>query len=60
MTKGTPYMLYLAGSTKAQLSAESAAKLAYIDEVEVRGRTTRLQLWGRTGDDPSNELPLKS
>ena len=60
MTKGTPYMLCLAGSTKDQLSAESAAKLAYIDEVEVRGRTTRLQLWGRTGDDPSNELPLKS
>ena len=53
-------MLYLAGSTKDQLSPESATKLAYIDEVEVRGRTARLQLWGRTGDDPSNELPLKS
>jgi adenylate cyclase len=45
MTKGTPYMLFVADSTKELLSEESAADLVYIDEVEVRGRTTRLKLW---------------
>jgi len=45
MTKGTPYMLFVADSTKELLSQESAADLVYIDEVEVRGRTTRLKLW---------------
>jgi adenylate cyclase len=45
MTKGTPHMLFLADSTKELLSEEAAASLVYIDEVEVRGRTTRLKLW---------------
>ena len=46
LTKGTPYMLFVADSTKALLGAETAARLVYVDEVDVRGRTTRLQLWG--------------
>jgi adenylate cyclase len=46
MTKGTPYMLLLADSTRERLSEEAAAKLVYLDEVEVRGRTSRLKLWG--------------
>jgi adenylate cyclase len=52
MTKGTPYMLFLADSTKALLSAELAQPLVYIDEVEVRGRTTRLKLWALPTPDP--------
>jgi class 3 adenylate cyclase len=52
MTKGTPYMLFVADSTKALLSAESAQTLVYIDEVEVRGRTTKLKLWALLTPDP--------
>jgi len=46
MTKGTPHMLLVAGSTRDALVEASQATLVYIDEVEVRGRTSRLQLWG--------------
>ena len=52
MTKGTPYMLFIADSTKALLSSESADTLVYIDEVEVRGRTSRLKLWALPTPDP--------
>jgi len=44
MTKGTPYMLFVADSTK-ELLGDDAHGLLYIDEVEVRGRTTKLKLW---------------
>ena len=56
MTKGTPLMLFVADSTKALLSAESARPLVYYDEVDVRGRTTKLKLWGLPDAPPGSEL----
>jgi adenylate cyclase len=46
LTKETPYMLHVAESTFELLKPEAAAKLTYIDEVPIRGRTTKLKLWG--------------
>jgi adenylate cyclase len=44
MTKGTPYSLFLAESTHARLT--TANGLVYVDELEVRGRTQKLKVWG--------------
>ena len=41
------------------LEPEQQAKLAYIDEVSIRGRTTKLKLWGM-GLSPVPEVPLTS
>ena len=49
MTKGTPYALYLADSTKEALT-RPLDDLVYIDEMPVRGRTHPIKLWSLTGD----------
>ncbi len=46
LTKETPYMLHVAESTYELLTAEQAGKLTYIAEMPIRGRTTKLKLWG--------------
>ena len=46
LTKETPYMAHVAESTYVLLSEEDKAKLTYVDEVEIRGRTTKMKLWG--------------
>jgi adenylate cyclase len=46
LTKETPYQLHVAESTYLLLSDEAKAKLNYIDELAIRGRTTKLKLWG--------------
>ena len=52
MTKGTPYMLFVSDSTKSLLPESKAEELVYIDEVEVRGRTSRVKLWALPTPDP--------
>ena len=47
MTKGTPYALYLADSTKEALT-RPVDDLVYIDEMPVRGRTQPIKLWSLT------------
>ena len=47
MTKGTPYALYLADSTKEAL-LDPVDDLVYIDEMPVRGRTQPIKLWSLT------------
>ncbi len=49
MTKGTPYALYLADSTKEALT-RTVDDLVYIDEMPVRGRTHPIKLWSLTSD----------
>ena len=49
MTKGTPYALYLADSTKEALTSP-VDDLVYIDEMPVRGRTHPIRLWSLTSD----------
>jgi adenylate cyclase len=44
MTKGTPYQLYVADSTRAALLAP-AADLVEVGEFEVRGRKAKIKLW---------------
>ena len=46
MTKTTGHMLLVAGSTKDELDGRSQAQLVEMGDVEVRGRTSKLQLWG--------------
>ncbi len=49
MTKGTPYALYLADSTKEALTSP-LDDLVYIDEMPVRGRTHPIRLWSLTSE----------
>jgi adenylate cyclase len=51
MTKTTGHMLLVAGSTRDELDEASHERLVYIDEVEVRGRTSKLPLWGLPEDE---------
>ena len=44
MTKGTPYQLYVADSTRSRLS-EPPDDLVEVGEFEVRGRTATVKLW---------------
>jgi adenylate cyclase len=44
MTKGTPYMLFMADSTRARLG-EDVENLVYVDELEVRGRAEAVKVW---------------
>src|SRR6185437_2434938 len=53
MTKGTPYALYMAGSTKDALT-RPPDDLLYIDEMPVRGRSHTIQIWSL-----SSEMILK-
>ena len=48
MTKGTPYTLCLAESTREALQSP-LDDLVYIDEFEVRGRQGRVKLWSISG-----------
>ena len=49
LTKGTPYALYLAGSTKEALLAPPD-DLVYVDEMPIRGREHTIPIWSLTSD----------
>jgi adenylate cyclase len=59
LTKETPYMLHVAESTHNLLRPEQQEKLVYIDELSIRGRTTKMKLWGM-GLSPVPEVPATS
>ncbi len=59
LTKETPYMLHVSESTYVLLRPEQTAKLTFIAEVPIRGRTTKLKLWGM-GLSPVTEVPVTS
>jgi adenylate cyclase len=56
MTKGTPYQLYMADSTREFLTVE-ADDLVYVGEFEVRGRTQKIKLWSIEDSDGSAPPP---
>jgi adenylate cyclase len=57
MTKGTPYQLYVADSTRTRLM-EPADDLVEVGEFEVRGRTATVKLWSlREEPAPAEEAP---
>jgi adenylate cyclase len=49
MTKGTPYALYLAGSTRESLT-DPPVDLVYIDELAVRGRAHAIAIWSLSSE----------
>jgi adenylate cyclase len=44
LTKGTPYMILLADSTREALH-EAPDDLVFVDELPIRGRSTAVKLW---------------
>ncbi len=44
MTKGTPFQLFLSDTTQAALTGD-ADDLVYVEELEVRGRESKVRLW---------------
>jgi adenylate cyclase len=62
MTKGTPYQLYVADSTRTRLN-EPADDLIEVGEFEVRGRTATVKLWSLPEEpepDPAEASPLEA
>jgi adenylate cyclase len=47
MTKGTPYQLFISGSTYEALSVKPEG-LQFVDDFDVRGRERKLPVWGLT------------
>ena len=56
MTKGTPYQLYLADSTRAALR-NPADDLVEVGEFEVRGRRATIKLWSLAEAAPASPEP---
>jgi adenylate cyclase len=57
MTKGTPYQLYVADSTRGRL-AQPPDDLVEVGEFEVRGRTATVKLWSlREPEAPAADEP---
>ena len=54
MTKGTPHMLFVADSTMEAMKSRPS-DLAFVDEMEVRGREAKIKLWslGDGADAPN-------
>jgi adenylate cyclase len=58
MTKGTPYQLYVADSTRSRLS-NPPDDLVEVGEFEVRGRTATVKLWSLAEEpEPAEASPL--
>jgi adenylate cyclase len=58
MTKGTPYQLYVADSTRSRL-AQPPDDLVEVGEFEVRGRTATVKLWSLAEPtEPAEASPL--
>jgi class 3 adenylate cyclase len=55
MTKGTPYQLYVADSTREALRAP-AEDLVEVGEFEVRGRRATIKLWS-LAEEPAPAPP---
>ena len=51
MTKGTPYQLYVADSTRAALRTP-AEDLVEVGDFEVRGRKAKIRLWSLVEEQP--------
>jgi adenylate cyclase len=60
MTKGTPHQLLLSDSTREAL-VEPVEDLIFVDEVEIRGRVSRMKLWSLKEREPGEapEAPLE-
>ena len=59
MTKGTPYQLYVADSTRATLRTP-ADDLVEVGEFEVRGRKATIKLWSLADDASTGDVSDQS
>jgi adenylate cyclase len=59
MTKGQPYMLFVAESTHALLEKPSP-ELVFVEEFEVRGREQKLKIWGFEPQPAEAESPARA
>ena len=56
LTKGTPHQLMLSGATKQSLTAQPD-DLAFVDEIELRGRRTEIAIWALAEEPEQPEGP---
>ncbi len=59
MTKGTPYQLYVADSTRSFLR-QPADDLVEVGEFEVRGRVAKIKLWSLREEPAPDEQPSEA
>jgi len=57
LTKGTPHQLLLSDATRDAL-LDPADDLVYFDEVAIRGRVSRMKLWGLKEPEPPSPAPV--
>jgi adenylate cyclase len=59
MTKGTEYQCYVSDSTRSAL-VDDADDLAFVDELEIRGRQAKIKLWALPDPDaPEDEKTVE-
>lgn len=56
LTKQAPYQVLVADETRSAMRSASD-DLAYVDEFEIRGRQSRIKLWGLGGEGPRTGVP---
>jgi len=59
LTKGTPHQLLLSDSTREAL-VQPAEDLVFVDEVDIRGRVSRMKLWGLNESAPPSPAPAEA
>ena len=61
MTKGTGHSLFVAASTRALVVADGSDELILVGEMDVRGRSRKLEVWGLAsgGEEAMPEPPLE-
>ncbi|MGZ4257313.1 MAG: CHASE2 domain-containing protein [Gaiellaceae bacterium] len=59
MTKGTPYSIFVADSTRELLN-EQPEDLAFVDELAVRGRAATVKVWAVPDPPPPEEKPVEA
>jgi adenylate cyclase len=59
MTKGTPYQLYVADSTRSFLTVP-ADDLVEVGDFEVRGRVAKIKLWSLREEPATDEQPSEA
>ncbi len=58
MTKGTPHQMFIAESTRDAM-VEDAERLAFVEELPVRGRDEPIRIWTLTETDDTSAAPSR-
>jgi adenylate cyclase len=60
MTKGTPFQVFVADSTRSALVAGPPDDIILVDDFEVRGREQKIRLWGLVEPGMAPEGPTRA